>query len=289
MKVLVIGCLGQLGHALQDTVPDDVVMTGVDVDEIDITNSKSVHAVITKAKPDVVINAAAYTAVDQAESESLKAKAVNVEGVANVATTAREVGARLIHVSTDFVFDGVQAEPYLPGATTNPLGVYGETKRQGELVALAESPDRTVVIRTAWLYGQYGGNFVKTMLQLMEQRDSLAVVADQVGSPTWAESMANVIWGITSLEQVAGIFHWTDGGQTSWYEFAQAIQDEAFDLNLLTKKIPIAPIPTEEYPTPARRPAYSVLDTSSTCELLGIQPEPWRDNLRRMLQRDGIT
>ena len=289
MNVLVIGCLGQLGHALQDTVPDDVFMAGVDVDEIDITNSKSVHAVITKAEPDVVINAAAYTAVDQAESEPLKAKAVNVEGVENVATTAREVGARLIHVSTDFVFDGDQAEPYLPGATTNPLGVYGETKRQGELVALAESPDRTVVIRTAWLYGQYGGNFVKTMLQLMQQRDSLAVVADQVGTPTWAESLANVIWGITSLEQVAGIFHWTDGGQTSWYEFAQAIQDEAFDLNLLTKKIPIAPIPTDEYPTPARRPAYSVLDTSSTCELLQIQPEPWRDNLRRMLQRDGIT
>ena len=287
MNVLVIGCLGQLGRALQDTVPDDVVMAGVDVDEIDITNSKSVHAVITKAEPDVVINAAAYTAVDQAESEPLKAKAVNVDGVANVAMAAREVGARLIHVSTDFVYDGIQAKPYLPGATTNPLGVYGETKRQGELVALAESPDRTVVVRTAWLYGQYGGNFVKTMLQLMQQRDSLAVVADQVGTPTWAESLANVIWGITSLEQVAGIFHWTDGGQTSWYEFAQAIQDDAFDLNLLTKKIPIAPIPTDEYPTPARRPAYSVLDTSSTCELLQIQPEPWRDNLHRMLQRLG--
>ena len=233
------------------------------------------------------MNAAAYTAVDQAESETELAMAVNVEGPRHVAAAARDVGARLVHISTDFVFDGRGARTYTPDTVPNPLSVYGQTKRDGELAVVDTMPDAAVVVRTAWLYSKTGSNFVKTMLRLMDERDQLSVVADQIGTPTWANSLANIVWAFARAESIAGIYHWTDGGQASWHEFAVAIQKEALSLGLLTRAIPIQAIATEDYPTAAIRPGYSVLDCTSTCNELGLRPAPWRRNLRHMLQ--GMT
>jgi len=284
MKTLVLGCNGQLGQALADNVPDNVEFIGIDLPELDITSANALLEFGRQAKPAVIINAAAYTAVDQAESDIELATAVNVEGPRNVATAARDVGARLIHISTDFVFDGEASAPYKADATTTPLSVYGRTKREGELAVLEMMPDTAVILRTAWLYSKTGSNFVKTMLRLMGERDDLGVVADQIGTPTWAVSLATAVWEFTNAPELSGIFHLTDGGQASWHEFALAIQDEALSLGLLDKPIPIRAITNEDYPTAAPRPRYSVLDCSATHKALNLHPTQWRVNLRRMLK-----
>jgi dTDP-4-dehydrorhamnose reductase len=287
MKTLVMGCNGQLGHSLADTASVNVNLIGLDLPELDITDASAVLEICRETRPDVIVNAAAYTAVDQAESESALATSVNVEGPRNIAIASREVGARLIHISTDFVFDGQSSAPYKADAVTNPLSVYGQTKRDGELAVLEETSGTAVVIRTSWLYSKTGSNFVKTMLRLMGERDELGIVADQFGSPTWADSLAEALWAFVDAPEHSGIFHWTDSGETSWQEFAVAIQQEALALGLLGKAIPIHAIKTEDYPTAATRPAYSVLDCSSTIQAINIQPAEWRTNLRRMLK--GMT
>ncbi len=284
MKALVLGCRGQLGQALADTAMDGVTIVGLDLPELDITDANALLAICRDLKPAIIINAAAYTAVDQAESDEALATAVNSNGPKNVAVAALAVGARLIHVSTDFVFDGKASVPYAVDAPTNPLSVYGRTKREGELAVLANCPDSAAVVRTSWLYSKTGKNFVKTMLSLMQSRDELSVVSDQFGSPTWAESLAVAVWALADAPDCCGVFHWTDVGKTSWHEFAVAIQEEALALGLLQAAIPIHAIRTEDYPTPAARPAYSVLDCTGTSAALGLQPIPWRENLRQMLK-----
>lgn len=284
MKTLVLGCNGQLGLALADTAPGTADFVGVDRSELDITNAEALLAICHEVNPAVIINAAAYTAVDMAESETELATAVNVEGPRNAAAAARDIGARLIHISTDFVFGGDASTPYSVDAVTNPLNVYGRTKRAGELAVLDKLPQNAAVVRTAWLYSRNGGNFVKTMLRLMTERDSLSVVADQRGTPTWANSLASTVWAFAGAPEISGIFHWTDGGECSWYEFALAIQEEALSLGLLDKKVPVTPITSEEYPAAATRPRYTVLDSSATCAALALQTVPWRVNLRRMLR-----
>jgi len=287
MKTLVLGCNGQLGQALADTAPDDAEFIGIDLPELDITNAAAVLNICRQVQPAVIINAAAYTAVDQAESESELAMAVNVEGPRNVATASRDVDARLIHISTDFVFDGEASTPYKPNAAMNPRSVYGRTKRDGELAVLDTMPETAVVVRTAWLYSKTGRNFVKSMLRLMGERDEIGVVADQIGTPTWADSLATAVWAFTGTPEHSGLFHWTDAGETSWYEFAVAIQEEALALGLLDKSIPIHAITSEDYPTAATRPRYSVLDCAATHAALNLHPVQWRVNLHRMLK--GMT
>ena len=232
----------------------------------------------------MIVNAAAYTAVDQAESEQALAISVNVMGPRNIAAASCEIGARLIHISTDFVFDGAASTPYKPNAATNPLSVYGQTKRDGELAVLEETSGSAVVIRTSWLYSKTGSNFVKTMLRLMSERDELGVVADQIGTPTWANSLAEVVWTFVQTPEHSGIYHWTDGGETSWHGFALAIQEAALSLGLLNKAIPIHGIKTQDYPTAARRPPYSVLDCTTTQDVISMQPAQWRANLGQMLK-----
>ena len=209
---------------------------------------------------------------------------MNVDGPRNIALAARDVGARLIHISTDFVFDGEAVEPYRTDSATKPVSVYGRTKKDGETAVLEVMPDRAAVIRTAWLYSKTGGNFVKTMLRLMAERDELSVVADQRGTPTWANSLAEAVWALVDVREFHGVYHWTDAGECTWHEFAVAIQEEALSLGLLDRSIPIHPITTNDYPTAATRPRYSVLDCSATIADLGLQPAPWRVNLRRMLK-----
>lgn len=284
MKTLVLGSNGQLGQALADTSPDGANTIGLDLPELDVTSAEALLKVCRKTRPAVIINAAAYTAVDQAESEAELATAVNVEGPRHIALAAHESGARMIHISTDFVFDGEATTPYRPDATTNPVSVYGRTKRDGEKAVLEAMPVHAVVVRTAWLYSKTGGNFVKTMLRLMSERDELSVVADQRGTPTWADSLAEAVWALATRTYLNGIYHWTDAGECSWHEFAVAIQEEALSLGILDRSIPIHSITTDQYPTAATRPHYSVLDCSATVADLDLQPAPWRVNLRRMLK-----
>jgi dTDP-4-dehydrorhamnose reductase len=287
MKTLVIGCNGQLGHSLVETKPENVDIIGLDLPDLDITNADAVLEICRTTKPDVIVNAAAYTAVDKAETDVALATTVNVDGPRNIALAARDVEARVIHISTDFVFDGTSSKPYKTDALTNPLSVYGRTKRDGELAVLEVLGGSAVVIRTSWLYSKTGSNFVKTMLRLMSERDELGIVVDQIGTPTWADSLAEAVWAFSNAPEQSGVFHWSDGGVASWQEFAIAIQEEALSLGLLERSIPIRAIKTEDYPTAAERPKYSVLDCSSAQEALRMQPAEWRSNLRQMLK--GIS
>ena len=284
MKALVLGSNGQLGQALAETAPDAAGFVGADLPELDITDAVAMLEICCDGKPDVIINAAAYTAVDKAETELDLASAVNVLGPRNIAAAANSTGARLIHISTDFVFDGSATSPYKPDAEARPLSVYGRTKRDGEIAVLDAMPDNAAIVRTAWLYSKTGGNFVKTMLRLMSERDELSVVADQRGTPTWANSLAEAVWGLAAAPASSGVFHWTDEGECSWHDFAVAIQEDALSLGLLDRSIPIHAISTDNYPTAAKRPHYSVLDCTATVTTTGVQQAPWRANLRCMLK-----
>jgi dTDP-4-dehydrorhamnose reductase len=222
--------------------------------------------------------------VDKAEKDQKAAFATNSTGVFNLAEAAKKSQARFIHISTDFVFDGSKSAPYLPSDQPNPTGVYGASKLAGEEQVRAILAGNYVILRTAWVYSSHGNNFVKTMLRLMRERDRLGVVADQVGTPTWAGGLAQAVWLLAGHAALTGIFHWTDAGVASWYDFAVAIQEEAMQLGLLHKEIILSPIRTEDYPTPARRPPFSVLDKTSTWQALKYSAPHWRVNLRKMLK-----
>jgi dTDP-4-dehydrorhamnose reductase len=285
MKVLVIGSRGQLGHELSFTKPAEIDLSAVDVDGLDITDGAQVKRKIGDLRPDVVINAAAYTAVDKAETDRDAAFLVNASGPGNIARACQSVGCRCIHVSTDFVFDGASPLPYLPEDEPHPLNVYGESKYQGDKRVAEETNGQALILRTAWVYSAHGNNFVKTMLGLMRDRERLTVIYDQVGSPTWARTLASTIWtAVVSFPQAKGLYHWTDAGVASWYDFAVAIQSEALTLGLLEKAIPVLPIRTSQYPTPATRPASTVLDCSSTWNDFSISPVHWRVCLQEMLR-----
>ena len=282
MKILITGSGGQVGRSLLDAAPDATQVLTVSHQELDIADSRAVGEYVRSHSPDVIINAAAHTAVDRAESEPDLARAINGDGPKHLAEAARETGARLIHISTDFVFDGAASKPYKPDAATNPLGVYGATKLAGEKAVLATLPDRSVVVRTAWVYAATGNNFVRTMLRVMKASGSVRVVADQVGTPTAAGAFAETLWGIVARPEVKGLHHWTDAGVASWYDFAVAIAEEGAQLGLVSDQVTVTPIGTADYPTPARRPSYSVLDKSSLTAL-GLVPAHWRKRLRGVL------
>ncbi|HOI91878.1 MAG TPA: dTDP-4-dehydrorhamnose reductase [Candidatus Rifleibacterium sp.] len=281
-RVIITGANGQLGFELRRTAPENSVLLALTRSELDITSRDSVFACIAREQPGVIINCAAYTAVDRAESEIEKAHAVNQIGPRYLAEAARQHNALLVHISTDFVFDGSQGRPYSIEDRPNPLSVYGKSKLAGEN-EVVNSGAEAFIVRTAWLYSSHGNNFVKTMLRLMKERESIGVVADQIGTPTWANSLAQVIWQLID-RNARGLFHWSDAGVASWYDFAVAIQEEAHALGLLQKQIPIKAIATTDYPLPATRPGFSVLDKTATCRLIGHQPDHWRTNLRQMLK-----
>lgn len=283
MRVLITGSDGQLGRALAASAMREVELVGVDLAQLDITRGDDVRRYVTHTKPALIINAAAYTQVDRAESERERAFAVNADGPAHLAEAARGIGARLIHVSTDYVFDGNHSRPYRTDDAATPASVYGESKLDGERRVSAIGTTQTLIVRTAWLYGAHGQNFVHTMLKLMRERDELRVVADQIGSPTWATTLARAIWAAAQRHALHGIYHWTDAGVASWYDFAVAIQEEALARGLLAREVPVHPIRTEDYPTPARRPAYGVLDKTRAIADFGVPLLHWRVALRQML------
>lgn len=281
MKALITGAQGQLGRALAAYVPFGWDYVGLGRTECDLNSETSIRAAIAAHRPDVVLNAAAYTAVDRAEVEEAQAMAINGRAPGILREALREYGGRLVHISTDFVFDGAKPEAYHPDDACRPLGVYGRSKAAGED---ASGPD-ALVIRTSWLYAAGGTNFVRTMLRLMRESYEVRVVADQIAAPTWAGRLAKTIWALT-CKDARGIFHHRDAGIASWYDFAVAIQEEALRLGMLRRRVPIIPISTSDYPTPARRPAFSLLNDTETRALLGDSPPHWRVNLRLMLKEE---
>jgi dTDP-4-dehydrorhamnose reductase len=250
--------------------------------DLDIADDNAVAREVMQTRPEWIINAAAYTAVDLAEDQPAQATAVNDTAVGVLAAATAKAGARLLHLSTDFVFDGNSNRAYLPTDQTNPLSVYGASKLGGERHVL-DGPGAGIVLRTSWVYASKGRNFVLTMLRLMGEKDQLSVVCDQIGTPTWAGGIAAAIWGLIEAGAPSGVYHWTDLGVASWYDFAVAIQDEALARGLLRRAVPVTPIASAAYPTKARRPAFSVLDTSSTRSTIQVPARHWRHNLRTML------
>jgi len=281
LKVLVIGAGGQVGRAVVKAAPALHQAIGRAREALDIGDEAAVTRALAESGAQWIVNAAAYTAVDRAEEEQAQAIAVNDTAVGVLARAAARTGARLLHLSTDFVFDGASNRAYLPEDATNPLSVYGASKLGGEHRALAGGAG--IVVRTAWVYAAGGRNFVLTMLRLMREREEVRVVCDQIGTPTWAGGLAGALWALIDAAAPAGIYHWTDLGVASWYDFAVAIQDEAWERGLLPRRVPIVPIASAEYPTPARRPAFSVLDSVSTRALAATPALHWRRNLRTML------
>ena len=283
MRVLVAGAGGQLGFELKRTRPLGVELLALSSGELDLTEAGAVRRRVAEERPGLIINAAAYTAVDRAEAERERAFAVNGQGAANLAVAAREADARLIHLSTDFVFDGEKSSPYLPDDAPNPLGVYGASKLAGEERVREILGPATAIVRTAWVYSVHGHNFVKTMLRLLGEREAVSVIADQVGTPTWARHLAQALWRMAERE-LTGVHHFTDAGVASWYDFAVAIQEEALALGLLAREARIRPIASGQYPLPARRPPYSVLDKTSLWQAMDWEPSHWRAALRAMLR-----
>jgi dTDP-4-dehydrorhamnose reductase len=275
MVVLVTGASGQLGQSLKFISEhySDIQFHFYTSTELDITDNKCIREIFTLIKPDFCINGAAYTAVDKAEAESEKAALVNVIGAKNMALICNEFSTTLIHVSTDFVFDGIKETPYTEEDSTNPQGVYGATKREGE-IEIIKHLKHYFIVRTSWLYSSFGNNFMKTMLKLANERNSLNVVNDQIGTPTHAVDLAQALVKIVlSGSQNYGIYHYSNEGKTSWYGFAK----EIFNIN--NTIIDLKPIPTSEFPTPAKRPKYSVLDKLKIKTEFGISIKDWKESL----------
>jgi dTDP-4-dehydrorhamnose reductase len=282
VKVLVLGGGGQVANAVVAAAPAQHEVLERTQIELDICDANAVARALADTGADWVVNGAAYTAVDLAEDETSLAFAVNEAATGVLAAATAQAGSRLLHLSTDFVFDGKSNRAYLPTDQANPLSVYGVSKLGGERHVL-DGAGAGIVLRTAWVYAAAGRNFVLTMLRLMREKEQVSVVCDQIGTPTWASSIAAAIWGLIEAAAPGGVYHWTDLGLASWYDFAVAIQDEALARGLLSRAVPITPIPSAAYPTRARRPAFSVLDTSATRALIKAPARHWRHNLRTML------
>jgi len=286
MKVIITGKGGQLAWELEQLAPQGYEIISVGINELDITNESLVSEFIFNTKPDLVINAAAYTAVDKAEEDSETAYAVNELGTKYLANACKKINVRILHVSTDFVFDGTNTTPYQTDAKPNPINVYGASKLAGDIALQEILPETSVIVRTAWVYSLNGNNFVKSMLRLMQEKPQLGIIYDQVGTPTWAKGLAQWLWAIAAKPEVSGIYHWTDAGIASWYDFAIAIQELGIEKGLLSEAIPVLPIPTSAYPTPAKRPAFSVIDKSSAEAVSGLNTIHWRKQLSAMM--DGL-
>ena len=288
MKILLAGGSGQLAQELQPILLSSGEVIAVDRTRLDLSQPESIRQAMAQIQPDLVVNAAAYTAVDKAENEPELAHAVNGIAPGIFAEECEKRGASLIHFSTDYVFDGTHGSAYLETDITNPLGTYGKSKLAGE-EAIRNAVNRHIIIRTAWVYGNGGkGNFVKTMLRLGKEREEIRVVADQIGSPTWTGDLAAAVSQIIPQikPEIFGTYQYTNSGVCSWYDFAIAIFEEAAQLGFPLKVQRVIPITTAEYPTPAKRPAFSVLSTVKISAILGTYPPHWRQGLRQMLARE---
>jgi dTDP-4-dehydrorhamnose reductase len=285
MKIIVTGSKGQLGRSIQKLSSEypDLEFVFTDIEELDISDSAQTDHFFTAENPSVVVNCAAFTAVDRAEKEELLAEKINHRGVANLANACRKTGTRLIHISTDYLFDGNKSTPYHEKDIVKPKSVYGITKLEGE-TAILRAEIKSIIIRTSWLYSEYGNNFVKTMLRLGKEKNQLKIVSDQVGTPTYAGDLARALLDILQLTAedskrfVTGIYHYSNEGVASWYDFTKAIFE--YSPEVICQ---VCPIDTNAYPTPATRPAYSVLNKSKIKSTFDIKIPYWRDSLKLCL------
>lgn len=293
MKVLVTGTTGQLGRALLAGAPTGLELLPLGRDRLDLADPQACHEAVLEHRPDWVLNAGAYTAVDRAEEEPDLADAVNAGAPGAFASALASTGGRLLQVSTDFVFNGRQGHPYRPDQVPDPIGSYGRSKARGER-RLQEHlpPERSTILRTSWVYGPIGKNFCLTMLRLHRSKaqagESLGVVADQVGCPTATHTLARACWAVIN-RQVNGIHHWSDAGAASWYDFAVAIGELGMRLGLLEAAAQVRPLTTADYPTPAERPSYSLLNCSSSRKALDLEPCHWQTALGEVLQEIAMT
>ncbi len=292
MRIVLTGITGQVGAELNRLLHANsrYQVIGLDRQALNLAQPDKIGDAIAPLQPDLIINPAAYTAVDKAEAETELAHRINAEAPAQLAQVAEDLEIPLIHVSTDYVFNGQQSTPYRETDPTDPLGVYGKTKLLGEQ-GICDRTQRFIILRTAWVYGtEGGGNFVKTMLRLGAEREEMRIVADQIGSPTWAREIAGAIAALipklttNQASELCGTYHFTNSGVASWYDFAVAIFEEAQQIGLPLKVQQVTPITTADYPTPARRPAYSVLHCAKIATVLGTSPPHWRQSLRQMLR-----
>ena len=283
MKVLVTGVKGQLGYdVVNELTKCGIEAVGVDIQEMDITDAASVEKVIGEAAPDAVVHCAAYTAVDAAEDNVEICRKVNADGTQNIANVCKKLDCKMVYISTDYVFDGTAHVPYTEDCDPCPDSVYGTTKLEGEYDVMNYC-EKAVVIRTAWLYSIFGNNFVKTMLRLGKERDSLGVVFDQIGTPTYANDLARAIYAIINKGIVRGIYHFSNEGVCSWYDFTVAIHRLA---GITTCKV--KPLHTAEYPAKANRPAYSVLDKTKIKTTFDIEIPHWEESLKQCLIKLGM-
>jgi dTDP-4-dehydrorhamnose reductase len=282
VRVLVFGGGGQVASAVVAAAPARHQTMAKSRAEVDIGDGKAVARAVAQTGAGWIVNAAAFTAVDLAEDQPAQALLVNDAAVGVLAAASASAGCRLLHLSTDFVFDGESNRAYLPADPAHPLSVYGASKLAGESHVLSGTASG-IVLRTAWVYSATGRNFVLTMLRLLREKEQVSVVCDQIGTPTWAAGIGAAIWGLIEADAPGGVYHWTDLGVASWYDFAVAIQDEALTRGLLSRAVPIIPILSAAYPSRARRPVFSVLDSAATRTLIQVPARHWRHNLRAML------
>jgi dTDP-4-dehydrorhamnose reductase len=281
--IWLIGNKGMLGTELSMLLEKSgISFVGTDC-EVDITDLAALKQFAEKQSISWIINCAGYTAVEKAEDDAETCRRLNTQGAGNIAACAKSLGAQLIHISTDYVFDGISKRPYREDDATNPIGVYGLTKRDGEFAVLENNP-RSYIIRTAWLYGKHGNNFVRTMLRLMNEQDEIKVVNDQHGSPTWTLDLASVVLKIATDDIQFGIYHFTDEGNITWFDFAREIYKQGRELGLISKDCAVKPCTSNEYPSKVKRPMYSVLDKSKIKAALGIEIPAWDISLGEYLK-----
>ncbi|WHR52841.1 dTDP-4-dehydrorhamnose reductase [Vibrio furnissii] len=293
MRVLITGCYGQVGSCLTQQLANDksITVLALDREHLDITSQDAVNAAVAEFKPSIIINAAAHTAVDKAEEEIDLSYAINRDGPKYLAQAAQSIDAAILHISTDYVFEGNKAGEYVETDTTNPQGVYGKSKLAGE-IAVAQACDKHVILRTAWVFGDNGNNFVKTMLRLGENRDALSIVGDQFGGPTYAGDIASALIQIakriTKGDTVEyGVYHYSGLPHVSWFDFADAIFDVAVEQGVLANKPSLTSITTDQYPTPAKRPSNSRLSTEKITQGFSVKASDWKAALNNIQAYTG--
>jgi dTDP-4-dehydrorhamnose reductase len=285
MRALIPGSAGLIGSTLRLQAPAGVEVIGLDLPELDITDAAAVQRAIEYYQPDVVLNAAGYLAVDKAETtDRVEVMRVNADGPRHLAQAIAHGRARMVHLSTNYVFDGRSSVPYQPGDPAEPVSMYGVSKRGGEVAVLEVLGERATVVRTSWVHAAHGNSFLRTILKVLKERGTARVVDDQLGTPTAAQSLAVVLWQVALDPTISGIHHWTDAGVASWYDYAVVIAEEAVALGVLPESVNVVPVSTAEFPTAAARPAYGVMAKQATIAALGASPPHWRVNVRKTMR-----